>query len=56
MPVESQRSALRAASEKLRGCYLRCKAKPYAAEITKALSLTERYNTQEIADAIKCDS
>jgi hypothetical protein len=44
MPVESQRSALRAAWEKLRGCYLQRKAKPYEAHITKALRLTEDYN------------
>ena len=46
MPVESQRSALRAACEKLRVCYLRCKARPYEAEITESLSLTEHYNTR----------
>jgi hypothetical protein len=46
MPVESQRSALRAAWEKLRVCYPQCKAKPYKAHITKALSLTEHYNTR----------
>jgi hypothetical protein len=46
MPVESQQSALRAAWEKLRVCYLRCKAKPYKAHITEALSLTEDYNTR----------
>ena len=44
MPVESQRSALRAAWEKLRVCYRQCKAKPYEASITKALSLTEDYD------------